>query len=62
MKLKSILLGMFVLAMPVLLCACTVEEAVNTGLGTKVDKQRQTQIFTSVIKTFYIVNMITRKL
>jgi len=39
MKLKSILLGMFVLAMPAFLCACSVEEAANTELGTKVEKQ-----------------------
>ena len=39
MKLKSILLGMFVLAMPVFLCACSVEEATKTELGTKVEQQ-----------------------
>ena len=39
MKLKKILLGVFVLAIPVFVCACTVEEAAKTELGTKVDKQ-----------------------
>lgn len=39
MKLKTILLGVFVLAIPVFACACTVEEAAKTELGTKVDKQ-----------------------
>ncbi|MBQ2921989.1 MAG: CotH kinase family protein [Tyzzerella sp.] len=39
MKLKSILLGMFVLAIPVFLCACSVEEATKTELGTQVEKQ-----------------------
>lgn len=39
MKLKIILLGMFVFTIPFFLCSCTVEEAVNTELGTKVEKQ-----------------------
>ena len=39
MKLKNILLSVFVLAIPVFLCSCKVEEAANTNLGTKVDTQ-----------------------
>ena len=39
MKFKNILLWMFALAMPIFLCSCTVEEAVNTELGTKVEKK-----------------------
>lgn len=39
MKLKNICLGIFVLALPIFLCACTVKEAVGTEFGTKVEKQ-----------------------
>lgn len=39
MKLRKTLSGMLALAMCVSLCSCTFDEAVNTNLGTTIDKQ-----------------------
>ena len=39
MKRKHVILGIMMLAASSVLCACNVDEAVNTQLGTQVDKQ-----------------------
>lgn len=39
MKRRQVILGIVLLAFSAILCACNVDEAVNTKLGTQVDKQ-----------------------